>query len=148
MLDQKSIIIGDTEIVIQQLGTSLALKHSVILGRLFGGLSQGIESTGKASVKDWNIDFGKMINGVISKLDPVESPVWIKTLIQQSIIKPNWSDDWYESTFSGNLEGLLELLKAILEHNYGGLFEYARKKIGMNISATSSESKTEGELTE
>ena len=139
MLEQKTIQIGGTEILIQQLGTSLALKHSVILGQLFGGLSQGIESKGKDSVADWNIDFGKTVDGLLSRLDPEKSPVWIYELVQQSVIKPDFTDTWFQKTFSGELENLLLLLKAILEHNYGGLLEYVGKKIqGLNILATSS----------
>ncbi len=128
-LEQKTVTIAGSEITIQQLGAQLALKHSIILGKLFGGLAQGIDSKGKKSVQDWDIDFGKMVDGVIANLDPEESPAWIMLLLQQSIIKPEFTDDWFNITFSGSLESLMELLKVILEHNYGGLLTYARKKI-------------------
>ncbi len=142
MLEQKTVLIGDVEITIQQLGTSKALKHSIILGQLFGGVSQGIASQGKTTFQDWDIDFGRMIDGILSKLDSEKSPAWIKELIKESVIQPAYTQDWFDITFSGSLENLLELVKAILEQNYGGLFEYARKKIGMvSISDTSSTEK-------
>jgi hypothetical protein len=129
MLSQKTVLIDGKELIIQQLGTTNALNHAIILGQLIGGVSQGVDSRGSTDVGDWFIDFGKMAEGVLSKLDSEESPRWIKRLIQQSLIKPTYSDDWYESFFSGNIDGLAELIKQILEHNYGGLFEFAKKKI-------------------
>ncbi len=146
MLEQKTINISGNEITIQQLGTTLALRHSVILGQLFGGMSKGIESKGKKSVQDWNIDFGEIIQGLMSKMDPDQSPVWIKELVSQSVVAPQFNDTWFDATFSGNLENLLRLVIEILNHNYGGLFEYARKKIeAALISDTSSQKKGEQE---
>lgn len=141
MLEQKTITIAGEELMIQQLGGSLALKHSIILGRLFGGMSKGVESSGVANIQDWNIDFGKMVDGIISSLDPESSPIWIKELVSQSVIKPEYSITWFDTTFSGNLEELLKLVEKILEHNYGGLMEYARKK--MEAIFTSEESSEE-----
>ncbi len=141
-LEQKTVTIAGTEITIQQLGAQLALKHSIILGKLFGGMAHGIDSKGKKEVLDWNIDVGKMVDGVISNLDPEESPAWIMLLLKQSMIKPEFTDDWFNVTFSGGLENLLELLKVILEHNYGGLLAYTRKKIeAVTTSDSSSEVK-------
>lgn len=145
MLEQKSVSLGSGEIVIQQLGTTLALKHSVILGNLFGGAAQGVESY-STKIENWNINFGRIISGMIDQLDPEKSPAWIKELVQQSVIQPTFTDDWFDITFSGNLEELMELLKAILEFNYGGLIEYARKKIEAAFTSDiSSEKESEPE---
>ncbi len=139
MLQEKTIQVGDNSIIIRQLGTTLALYHSIKLGALFGGLTQGIESRG-GNVQDWNIDFGKMVEGILAALDPNESPIWIKKLLKESMIKPEFNDIWFDKTFSGSLEDLLDFLKDILEHNYGGLLEYTRKK----IIATTTDSKSSG----
>ena len=89
MLEEKTIQVGDNFIIIRQLGTTLALYHSIKLGALFGGVSQGIESRGRGmDARNWNVDFGKMVEGILSNLDPSESPVWIKKLLQESMIKP------------------------------------------------------------
>jgi len=140
MLEQKDIIVGDQTVRIQQLGTSLALKHSIIIGKLIGGAAIGIDSVGKRSVQDWDIDFGKMIDGVLANLDSEESPKWIQLLVSQSVIVPQYTTTWFDKTFSANLEGLMELIKEICEYNYGGLIEYVGKKIEvMNTLTESSE---------
>lgn len=144
MLEQKTINIDGNEITIQQLGTTLALRHSVILGQLFSGMSKGIESKGKKSIQDWNIDFGEIIQGLMSEMDPDKSPLWIKELVQQSVVTPQFNDTWFDATFSGNLENLLLLIIEILNHNYGGLFEYARKKIEAALISDTSLQEKEG----
>ncbi len=136
-LEQREIVLAFDSVMIQQLGTTKAIKYSVMLSKLVGGLASGIKTLGATDVMDWDIDIGRMVAGVVEQLDQEATPALLKALVRDSLIKPQWNDTWFEATFSGNLDQLLELVKGILEFNYGGLVEHLRKKIPGTLASSS-----------
>ena len=138
-LKQDTFRLGEEDITIQQMGTSISLKYSVVMGKILGGISQGLLAEGD-NFGDWDLDIGKMMSGLMGTLDEESTPKLLKELIQDSLVQPNWSSDWYENKFGGNLDMLAELIQKILEFNFGGLIEHLRKKMTRSDGSSSKKS--------
>jgi hypothetical protein len=126
-------------LTIQQLGTSKALRYSVHLGKWAAAAASGLEKQGQ-SFEDWNINFEKLTQAVISQLDDVATPKLLQELVRDSLIAPTFSETWWESTFSGQLDQLMILLTAIFEHNWGSMGDYLGKTMQGVMGDTSSTS--------
>ncbi len=143
-LEQKTVSLSFGDVMIQQLGTSKAIKYSVAMSKVVGGMAHGVKTMGETNVLNWDVDVGKVVTGLVEQLDQDATPALLKSLVRDSLIQPQWNDTWFEATFSGSLDQLVELIKAILEFNYGGLVEHLRKK----IPGTSASSLGQAETTE
>lgn len=123
MLEQKIIKLGKgkkkVEYVIQQLPSTRGLEVGIHLVHIAMGSAEGVGSMGD-DVMDVELNPARMIAGLMARIDEKETPVFIKALIQQSLITPDPGegfDDWYETQFSANYMELWDLIAAIIEHN-------------------------------
>lgn len=121
MLEQKTVQIGDTEFVIQQLPATRGMEVGIHLVQIIMGATEGIESVREGQeILDAEYNPAKMASGLMGKIDEQGTPAFIKRLIQESMIRPDTTDgfsDWYEAHFSANFDELFDLVTVIIEHN-------------------------------
>ncbi len=131
MLENKTITIGGDDFVLEQLPATPGLKYAIQIGKIFGTMIAG-----GFDIKDFDekkdilkqLNYPKMITGLLSQLDDESTPKLIKSMIRDSLLSPKWSNDWYERRFSGELADLTQLLTHILQDNFGDVLEIAKKK--------------------
>ncbi len=144
MLEQKEVQIGSEKMVIESLPATKALNLLARLMRIAGGAGKGVSdlpNTVGDIEKDLHV--GAMIQGVLEQVDPSDTPVLIKGIVQESL--PVWRDkpgfsEWYENRFSRRFDDLLVLLKEILEWNYGEAAALAKKLLAGALSSKEEES--------
>jgi len=131
MLEQKTVQIGDTEFVIQQLPATRGMEVGIHITKIIMGAADGIDSIKDSDqILDAEYNPAKMVQGLMGQIDERGTPAFVKQLIQESMIRPDVSSgfsDWYESHFSANFDDLYELVSAIIEHN--GYADMVKKKL-------------------
>lgn len=93
--------------------------------QLGGASAQGLNTLGA------NIDYGKMLTGVLYKYNPAEMADFIKSTIILGLEFPNFQnmeDSAYESHFTKYYEHQIPVLKEIWEQNFGKQVEEIKKK--------------------
>lgn len=133
MLDQNDVQIGSDTLRIESLPATKALTLLAELTAIASGVGAGISdlpSSLNEIEKAFNL--GKMLEGLLSKIDPEKTPVLIKRIIRDSL--PVWNDqvpsafdDWYDNRFSRKLDDLGILLFAIFEWNFGDPVDWVKK---------------------
>ncbi len=119
MLDQKTITIGKTDFVIQQLPTTKGLEVTFAIGKILKGLAEGVSDEYVLNFDQTKVNIGKMIAGLISCSDVKETPEFIKQLVMSSVVSPDMAgqDQLFEQHFAGNYEELSELVEKIIVFN-------------------------------
>lgn len=116
MLAQKSITLAGEEFIIQTLPATRGIETAVALSHIAAGAADGIgETIGRFD--DTPVNIGGIVSGLFKRLSVKETPIFIKTLVVDSVISPAIDSELYEIRFSGNYEVLYNLIVAILEHN-------------------------------
>ena len=153
MLDQKDVQIGDDVFLIESLPATKSLALLAELSIIAGGMGMGITdlpSNTDEIAKAFNL--GAMVQGLMSKIDPVKTPALIKRIIQDSLPKyrdgggPNAFDDWYEDRFSRGVHDQAMLLYAIFEWNYGDPIEWVKKTLANLPQKESASENGQGEV--
>lgn len=91
----------------------------------------GAGAKGLGSLGD-DIDYGKMLTGVLYKYNPAEMADFIKSTIMLGIQTPNFQnmgDNAYELHFTQYYEHQIPVLKEIWEQNFGKQIEEIKKKL-------------------
>ncbi len=129
MLDQKSITIGETNFVIQQLPTSKGLEVTFAIAQILKGMAEGVSEEFVLSFDQTKVNVGKMISGLISCSDVKETPEFIKNLAMISVVSPDMGGDeqMFEQHFAGNYEELADLLGEIIVFN--GFVDLVKKNL-------------------
>ena len=93
-----------------------------------------------------SFNVGGVVAGLFKKLEVQGTPKFIKELVCESVISPNYKEepDKYEADFAGEYETLVDLVTTIIEHN--GFIDLVKKKIAA-IMVLLSEPDTPGEST-
>ena len=135
MLSQITVTIGDDKILIESLPATPALQLLTKTIRIVGGVGNGISDfpSNRAEFEKLSVEFeknmhlGKMIEGLIDRLDSDALPKLIKGIVRDSL--PMYRDgkgpgeqtfdEWYENRFSKDLPGLFALLVEIYKFNFG-----------------------------
>ncbi len=141
MLDQTTAKIGTTEYVIQQLPATRGMEVGIHLMNIVLGAADGIGNIREGDdFLDAEYNPAKMAAGVMGRIDERDTPAFIKTLIKESLVRPDPGDrfnDWYETHFSANYNELYELMAAIIDHN--GYADLVKKKLGEVMGIFSSD---------
>lgn len=119
MLDQKTVTIGKTDYVIQQLTTSKGLEVTFAIAQILKGMAEGVSEEYVLNFDQTKMNIGKMIAGLIACSDIKETPEFIKNLVMTSVISPDMGgqEQLFEQHFAGNYAELEELLSEIVVFN-------------------------------
>jgi len=119
MLQQKTIKIGETEYIIEQLPTTKGLEVTFAIAQILKGLAEGASEEFIFNLLETKLNIGKSIAGVISCTDVKETPIFIKGVICDSVKKPDMGSDetLFDLHFAGNYEELSELFSEIIMFN-------------------------------
>lgn len=132
MLDQKTVTLGQDQFVIQQLPATKGLEAACKLGRFFAGAARGLgELPGDAL--EANVNIGQIVEGLLSRLDEREVPAFLKALVRESLIRPAYTEELFETRFSGAYGELLSLIYEILELNYADSIQALKKRVRAGI---------------
>jgi len=133
-MKQKDISFGETRFVIQQLPATEALTVAIHLSKIIAGMSDGVGSTYTDDLMRTPINPGKIVSGLIDRFDAKETPILIKKMVIDSIVRPdNFGDDEFNVAFAGNLDHLIDLLIAIIELN--NFIEVLKKRVQEPLKA-------------
>lgn len=118
-LDQKTITIGKTDFIIEQLPAMKGLEVTFAIGKIMSGAAEGFSEEFVLSFKDTTVNIGKMIAGVIGCTDVKGTPEFIRNLVVDSIVKPDFKAEptLFDTHFSGEYEQLSDLIGEIVVHN-------------------------------
>lgn len=132
MLKQDQITIGDNVITIQQFPTTKAITYAIHIAQIVGGISEGIGETFTGDMFDVPINPGKLVDGIIKRLDWEKSPRLLYNMVKDSMVQPEFSDTWYEDAFAGNFGALVDLVTAIV--NLNRYPEFLKKRVAVPMS--------------
>jgi len=145
MLDQKQVTIDGRSFTIQQFPTTIGLEIGFSLVKIIAGAAEGFGDIPPAgSFLDIWVNPGKIATGLMNKIDIVGTPQLIKRMIRESVVQPDFTDEWYESEFSGEYDKLISVIEEIIKLNK--YMEMVKKRIPELMSfmdLTSSDTKTE-----
>ena len=118
-LDQRSCSIGETSFTIEQLPTTKGLEVTFAIGQIIKGMAEGVTDEFVLNFDQTKMNVGKMIAGVIANTDVRETPEFIKQLVLDSVVKPDFrtEPELFDDHFAGNYEDLSELLTEIIIFN-------------------------------
>jgi len=118
MLDQKEITVGKTGYTLQQLNTTSCLEIGISMIQIIAGAAEGFGDVpaGGGFLDIW-VNPGKLSAGLMNKLDVTGTPQLIKRMVRESLMAPEFTEEWYEAEFSGELDNLFMLIEKIVELN-------------------------------
>lgn len=117
MLQQKEFYLGDERVVIQQLPTTKAIAAAIEIMQVIGGMAEGVGTMPADSLMDIPISPGKIVDGLIKRLNKEQTPIMIRRLVADSMVKPEYSETWFETRFAGKFDDLYKLIEAIISIN-------------------------------
>ncbi|MBT4266624.1 MAG: hypothetical protein HOD85_20690 [Deltaproteobacteria bacterium] len=133
MIKEQEILINNTEYRIKQLLFTKRTTLKIKFLKLVGGASDALNSliTGQGSILDSDIDIGGIIGGILEKLDPDETPIFIRETIQSCVVSPMGLEkvEQFETHFGDNYEDYIPLLVEIVKLNFGGMVAELKKKL-------------------
>lgn len=127
MLDQKEIALDGKTYVIQQLPASRGMKAAIAIAHIFSGASKGFGFANGPNIEDTPINIAAVVSGIVDNMDVEATPAFVKTLVIDSVIRPEIKSDDFEREFSGEYDRLWGLVAAIIEHNR--LIEALKKRL-------------------
>lgn len=144
MLEQKEITIGGSNYVLQQFPTTSGLEIGIALVKIIAGAAEGIGDVPPGGgILDVEFNPGRMAAGVMKQFDVTGTPQLVRRMVRESVITPVYSDDWYESEFSGDYDRLGTMIEKIVAHNrYSDL---VKKRLPEIMGLISSDTSTEGQ---
>lgn len=141
MIETVDVQVGGDTFKIQSFPATRALQVAAKLVKMVGGAGIGINDfTLKVEELSEAYHVGKMIQGILQNIDATDDPKFIKNIVQEVLVSPNFKDVkegenadekfnlWYEDRFAGKqLQDLPVLLYGIFSHNYGDPVAYIKK---------------------
>lgn len=137
---QRTVDLPSGPVTIQAMGPDNALAFMARLVRLIGGASAGVVDIplGAKSAEEWkaqvekSISVGAAINGLLTGIDPEQTPALIRNLVRASAVLPAVTSerqfvDWYGPRFTGRTDELFALVAEIIAFNYGPPLEWLKK---------------------
>lgn len=149
MLQDKEVVLERAGTLrIKQLPTSTALRFSVALGKLAVPIAEGFDfSDQDNSKRQISFEAVDIARRVMNVMDEQRTPDMVRDLVKASVVQPPWDDGgWYETRFAANFKELFELLKEIIQFNYGGVLELLGKTMSGTEEDTSPSSSEEKSL--
>lgn len=133
-MKQKEIHFGETRFVLQQLPATEALTVAIHLSKIIAGASDGVGSTFADDLMGIPINPAKIVSGLIDRMDAKETPLLIKKMVIDSVVRPdNFGDDDFNTAFAGNLDHLIDFMIAIIELN--NFIEVLKKRVQAPLKA-------------
>ncbi len=133
MIKEQEILINNTEYRIKQLLFTKRTALKIRFLKLIGGASEALNSLieGRGSVLDSSVDIGGIVGGILEKLDPDETPDFIRETIQSCTVSPMGLEktENFETHFGDNYEDYIPLLVEIIKLNFGGMVAELKKKL-------------------
>jgi len=117
MLEQKEIYLADERIVIQQLPTTKAIAAAIEIMQLIGGMAEGVGAMPADNLMEIPISPGKIVDGLIKRLNKEQTPMMLRRLVADSMVKPEYTETWFETRFAGRFDDLYKLIEAIISLN-------------------------------
>lgn len=117
MLEQKTVKINKQSFTLQQLPATKGLEAALAIVHILRGASEGFTDEYVLNIQETKVNIAKVVSGVIGATDIKETPKFIKQLIIDSVVKPEFDEDTYEDTFAGEYSLMFEVLSEIVEHN-------------------------------
>jgi len=128
MLDQKQVTIDGKSYTIQQFPTTIGLEIGISLVKVIAGAAKGFGDIPPAgSFLDIWVNPGKIASGLMGEIDIIGTPQLIKRMIKESIVSPDFDDEWYESEFSGEYDNLISFIEEVISVNK--YMEMVKKRI-------------------
>lgn len=128
MLAQKTVTVGKTQYTISEWSTDEALFWCATLAQAGSGALLGVSAFPKdGDLLSQEINFGAAVRGVLLSLPPKQFVHLCRQLLIDSLAEPQFDDDWFNSTFSGNLDELFELHGKIVQFNLAHLVPTLKK---------------------
>jgi len=118
MLEQKTVKVCGTKITIQQLPTENGFEVFIALSKILAGAKDGVNIKSLLNFDEPEVNIGAIIAGIIEKTDVIGTPQFIRKLIEDSIIKPEFTEEFYNNTFAGNYSELFVLVGEIILFNH------------------------------
>ena len=118
MLDQKQVTIDGKSYTIQQFPTTVGLEIGISLVKIISGATEGVGDVpaGGGFLDTW-INPGKVASGLMNKIDVIGTPQLIKRMIKESVVQPEFTEEWYEAEFSGEYDNLISFIENVIEVN-------------------------------
>lgn len=117
MLNQKTVLIGDTEYLLTQFPATAGIKYQKKLAKI---LLPALAEIIKAQETEGASPVGVALSKIAENIDQVEEEL-IKEMIAKGASKGSMSIN-FDQEFAGNYDNLFELIKAIVEFNFSSLF--------------------------
>lgn len=135
MLTQLKVQVGDEELIITSLPATAAIRYAAKITKIVSGAGRGVKDIPtSAEEASEALHVGAMLQGIMANIDEDEATDLIKNIIRQSLLRPNFVDqspqdfeDWFDDRFSKGLDQLMDLLQAIIAHNYGDPMVWLKK---------------------
>jgi hypothetical protein len=134
MLKQKTVALGDTDFLIEQLPATEGLEVTIALGKIIAGAAEGVSDEFVLTVDSTKVNVGKLIAGVINTTDVKGTPEFIKQTICKSVVKPDLTKGGseFDIIFAGHYDWIAEILEEIIVHN--GFHELVKKNLSRTIA--------------
>lgn len=144
MLDQKQITIDGKSYTIQQFPTTTGLEIGISLVKIIAGSAEGFgDVPASGSFLDIWVNPGKIASGLMNKIDISGTPQLIKRMIRESIVQPEFNDEWYEAEFSGEYDNLISFIENVIEVNrYMDMVKKRIPELMKFMESTSSDTNT------
>lgn len=117
MIDQKTIDVCGEPVVIQQLPAQTGMEVFLAFSKILAGAKEGIGIESILNLEETKIDLGKIIAGIIEATDVKGTPEFIRKLVEDSMVSPAYSQDYFNGTFAGHYSELFELVSEIFKFN-------------------------------
>lgn len=118
MLEQKTVKVCGKKITIQQLPTENGFEVFIALSKILAGAKDGVNIKSLLNFDEPEVNIGAIIAGIIEKTDVIGTPQFIRKLIEDSIIKPEFDEEFYNTTFAGNYSELFSFVGEIILFNH------------------------------
>lgn len=123
---QKQFTVNGAEFVVQEWTTSQAIYWGKYLIDMGAGALDGV--TGDTLAKA-NVNIGRLIAGIIKTLRPADTVTFLRGIVKDSVVKPTYSDEWFDNHFGPNLHWLIELVTEIVKFQFRDAAPALKKKV-------------------
>lgn len=120
--NQKIFQLGEDEIIIQEMLAEDSAYFFIKGIKILKGAALGFSKIGDSP------HIGKIVDGILSNIDEKEFVPMCKSLLQKSLVKPTFTNEWFNFRFMGKLDDLGELIKEIVLLDYSSSLEGISKK--------------------
>ncbi len=117
MIEQKTIDVCGDPVVIQQLPAQTGMEVFLAFSKIMAGAKEGISVESLLNLEETKIDLGRIIAGIIDATNVKGTPEFIRKLVEDSMVSPAYSQEYFNNTFAGHYHELFELIATIFTFN-------------------------------